>query len=68
MSKHLLDNLRDGLSDEEAALLGELTDLDKASIRQALSLRTGVKAQSLSSGLFLTDASIDAITTALLRM
>jgi hypothetical protein len=67
MSKHLLDNLRDGLSDEEEKVLKQLNDLDLRSIEQALALRTGVKAQSLSSGLYLTDASIDAITTALLR-
>ena len=67
MSKHLLDNLRDGLSDEEEAVLNQLTELDMRSIEQALALRTGVKAQSLTSGLYLTDASIDAVTTALLR-
>ena len=67
MSKHLLDDLRDGLSDEEAAVLSQLTELDMRSIEQALALRTGVKAQSLTAGLYLTDSSIDAITTALLR-
>jgi hypothetical protein len=67
MSKHLLDNLRDGLSDEEEAVLNQLTELDQRSIEQALALRTGVKAQSLLLGLYLTDSSIDAITTALLR-
>jgi GAF domain-containing protein len=67
MSKHLLDDLRDGLSDEEEAVLNQLTELDMRSIEQALALRTGVKAQSLSSGLYLTESSIDAITTALLR-
>jgi len=67
MSKHLLDDLRDGLSDEEEAVLKQLTELDMRSIEQALALRTGVKAQSLTSGLYLTDSSIDAITTALLR-
>ena len=67
MSKHLLDDLRDGLSDEEEAVLNQLTELDMRSIEQALALRTGVKAQSLTSGLYLTDSSIDAITTALLR-
>jgi GAF domain-containing protein len=67
MSKHLLDDLRDGLSDEEQAVLSKLTELDMFSIEQALALRTGVKAQSLTAGLYLTDSSIDAITTALLR-
>jgi GAF domain-containing protein len=67
MSKHLLDDLRDGLSDEEEAVLNQLTELDMRSIEQALALRTGVKAQSLTSGLYLTESSIDAITTALLR-
>jgi hypothetical protein len=67
MSKHLLDDLRDGLSDEEEAVLSKLNELDMRSIEQALALRTGVKAQSLSSGLYLTESSIDAITTALLR-
>jgi hypothetical protein len=67
MSKHLLDDLRDGLSDEEEAVLSKLTELDMRSIEQALALRTGVKAQSLTSGLYLTESSIDAITTALLR-
>jgi len=67
MSKHLLDDLRDGLSDEEEAVLSKLTELDMFSIEQALALRTGVKAQSLTAGLYLTDSSIDAITTALLR-
>jgi GAF domain-containing protein len=67
MSKHLLDDLRDGLSDEEEAVLSQLNELDLSAIQQALALRTGVKAQSLSSGLYLTESSIDAITTALLR-
>jgi len=66
MSKHLLDDL-DALSAEEEAVLNQLTELDMRSIEQALALRTGVKAQSLTSGLYLTDSSIDAITTALLR-
>jgi len=65
--KHLLDDLRDGLSDEEEQLAASINELDAQAIANALALRTAVKAQSISKSLFLSDSSIDAITTALLH-
>jgi len=61
--KHLLDDLRDGLSEEEEQLAASINELDAQAIANALALRTAVKAKSL----FLSDSSIDAITTALLH-
>jgi hypothetical protein len=65
--KHLLDDLRDGLSEEEEQLAASINELDAQAIANALALRTAVKAQSISKSLFLSDSSIDAITTALLH-
>lgn len=65
--KHLLDELRDGLSEEEEQLAASVNGLDSEAIANALALRTAVKAQSLAKSLYLSDDSIDAITTALLN-
>lgn len=65
--KHLLDELRDGLSEEEEHLAASVNGLDSEAIANALALRTAVKAQSLAKSLYLSDDSIDAITTALLN-
>lgn len=65
--KHLLDDLQDGLSAEEEELAASINELDAAAIANALALRTAVKAQSLAKSLYLSDDSIDAITTALLN-
>jgi GAF domain-containing protein len=65
--KHLLDDLQDGLSQEEEQLAASINELDADAIANALALRTAVKAQSIANSLYLSDASIDAITTALLN-
>ena len=65
--KHLLDGYQDGLSEEEEQLANTINELDSTAIHNALALRTAVKSQSITKGLYLTDASIDAITTALLH-
>jgi GAF domain-containing protein len=65
--KHLLDDLQDGLSQEEEQLAASINELDADAIANALALRTAVKAQSIAKSLYLSDASIDAITTALLN-
>lgn len=65
--KHLLDTYQDGLSEEEEQLANTVNELDAKAIQNALALRTAVKGQSITKGLYLSDASIDAITTALLN-
>lgn len=65
--KHLLDSYQDGLSEEEQQLADSINELDAKAIHNALALRTAVKSQSIAKSLFLSDASIDAITTALLH-
>jgi uncharacterized protein (DUF433 family) len=65
--KHLLDTYQDGLSEEEELLAASVNELDAKAIANALALRTAVKSQSIAKSLYLSDASIDAITTALLN-
>lgn len=64
---NLLDSYQDGLSEEEEQLASTVNELDAKAIHNALVLRTAIKSQSLSKSLYLSDASIDAITTALLN-
>lgn len=67
MSKHPLDHLKDGaLSEEEQELSDSLDATDHALIARVLSFRAGVKLQSIKRNLYLSDTSIDAITTACL--
>lgn len=67
MSKHPLDHLKDGgISDEEQELSDSLDATDHALIARVLAYRAGVKLQSIKRNLYLSDQSIDAITTACL--
>ena len=65
MSKHPLDHLNHGgLSEEEQELSDSLDATEHALISRVLAFRAGVKLQSLKRNLYLSDTSIDAITTA----
>lgn len=61
----LLDGLQEELTPQEQELAATAGAYEEA-IGKALALRCAVKAQSIQKGLYLNDASLDAITTALL--
>lgn len=63
----LLDDIQDGLTDAEVALINSERTLNFEDIQKALAMRCAVKAEALNNGIYLSDHSIDALTAALLK-
>jgi len=61
----LLDGLQDELTPQEQELAESAAQYDEA-IAFVFALRCAVKSQSITRGLYLPDASIDAVTAMLL--